>query len=194
MLFTEINIEQSLAKYLSEKFAAEDYRTHWWDTNVTSGEGSKQITIIRNIPEDPAYLVLPQTQQAAPLPEVQQRLVPVPLLSATVGSSPKTELSRRMGIGEGVFEWLAEVRIEGFASSELEWYRLLAWFKVWLMHPDTRIEVRDYERDLTDPDPDPTGEYLWFRDCDLVKQELPTGLPDAARYYVQFGASARFID
>jgi hypothetical protein len=186
MAFTDLNIEQSIAKYLADKFSAAGFQIYWWDTKQTVGSQPVQVTFMREIPEDAAYLVHQSETQT-------DNLIRVPAFTVKCLKSPKTNWEDRQGIGESLFAWTAEVRVEGFADNEKQQYDFMSYFKDWLMHPDIRVELADYHSDLSVANPVALPEFILFQDCDLRKAEL-LNVPDAARYFIQFAATARYIE
>jgi hypothetical protein len=188
MVFTDLNIEQSLAKYLADLFSAAGYKIYWWDTKQTVGSQSVQVTFVREFPEDPAYLV--NSDQT----NLTDSHIKVPALTIRSVSTPSADDGTRLGIGESIFDWEAEVRVEGFADNEKQWYEFTKLFQTWLMNPDVRVPVADYQADLTNTTPTINSQYMRFFDKDLRRTELDASFPVAARYFIGFAATARFIE
>jgi hypothetical protein len=187
-IFSDLNIEQSIVEYLADKFTQDGYSVYYWDTKQLVGDASEQVTFIRNIPEDPAYIVGPSAPQ-------QDHTVRTPFLTVYCSQSPRATQRDRMGIGEKIFDRRADVRIECFASNELEWYTITSLFVDWLNDPDVEIEIRDYQEDLKDVPSDPYTEVIRLEETLLRKVETDSKLvPVAARYLIQFSATARCIE
>lgn len=188
MVFTDLNLEQSVARYLANQFLAASYSVYWWDTKQTEGTGTT-ISFVRDIPADPVFLVRYSEPQ-------QDHLIRVPCIAVTTPVSPKTDDTNRMGIGEQAFQWSAYCRVEAFADTEPQWYALTSLLQSWLMHPDVRISVANYQADLTNAVPTIVTEKIQFSETMLAKKELGKSvtMPEASRYYIAFSASAKFVE
>src|SRR5512140_1773583 len=104
MIFTDLNIEQSIAKYLAGLFTTKGFRIYWWDTKVleAGGDNAQIMTVVREYPKDQALIVsqsVPQTDN----------VVRTPAVCVTVEHSPYTSNKDLMGIGEQAFDWSAEL-------------------------------------------------------------------------------------
>lgn len=182
--FTPLNIEQSVAKFFADKLILEGYQIYWKDTKQTEGVASDTVTILRQFPEEAAAFALPDVTQEA-------GIVKVPAFSV-FANLPSTNETKRMGLGESIFEWDIGLRIDGFLDTELRWYQFAGLFQGWFGNPDTRITIYDWEADLNNASPPALTPYLQLDSTDIVRQEL-AGLP-AARYYLSVNTNAKFIE
>lgn len=186
MKFTSLNIEQNIARYVADNFKAKGYDIYWWDTKRYEGSGSRVLTIVREFPEDPAYIVSQSEPQ-------ENHLIRVPAFTVQSFRDPTARDVDRTGIGDLSFEWSAGIRVDGFAGSEKEYYDFAAWFREWF-NPNTRIPLRDYHVDLTNPAPPIEFEPITVEDVDIFRSESREATPAATRYYVAMTAIAKFIE
>lgn len=184
-VFTELNLEQSIARYFANKLLAEGYSVYWHETKRLEGVGPA-VTILREFPRDPTYLILPDQ----PLDSQKIRL---PAFTITA-ANPKTDVSRRLGVGESIFEWTAEIRLYGLVDSEQRWYEFSKHFKHWFGHPDIRVDLLNQEADLTNPNPPIATEKIQFTNVDVYRDKLSIELPTTIHYYVQLAALATFVE
>lgn len=185
MVLTSLNIEQSVAKYLADKFKDQGYNILWFDSGqVESVGGSETITLVRDFPDDITHMA-PQDGQTGP------SIVNVPAFSVYT-TVPNTDKSRRQGIGEGVFEWQADVRIDGFTDTELQWYRFSSWFQTWFGNPDVMVDLYDYESDIDSATPTLADEKLQFAETTISRRELDAR--PAVRFYLNIAATLLFIE
>jgi hypothetical protein len=183
--FTTLNLEQSLARFLADAFLSRSYQVYWRDTKQTEGTGSPTVTILRDFPDTPAYLVHQSETQ-------EDHLVKVPAFAIQCFVDPWTTAFERLGVGESAFTWRAEVRIDGFADSELQWYALQKMFQE-VCNPDARITLRDYQADLTIATPPTAVDYVELDNISIRRLELGgPDQPSAARYYINVSATARY--
>lgn len=183
--FHDLNIEQSLASYLASKFVDEGLEVYWKNTQQTQGAGDDTVTFVRDFPEDPTYLVMPDQ-------ELRDSTVRVPAITVRCTLPPSARETDAMGIGETVMDWRAELRVEAFAATERQWYNFRYYFSRWLANEQVRIPIADYAADLeATPDADP--QPLRIENPDLRPQEFNSDI-EAARYYIQFAATLRFAE
>lgn len=188
MKFTSLNIEQSVARYYADKLLDNGYQVYWWDTKQAEGTAGPIITFVRDFPEQPTTIVFPTEAQ-------EDHLIRVPAFAVKVFIDPATTEAARAGIGEGAFEWVADVRVDGFVHTELQWYTFQKHFTEWFAHPDVRITLRDYQADLTNPAPDPCDGYVQLENVSVARQELAGPLlPAAARYYIRVSSTATYLE
>ncbi len=65
-------------------------------------------------------------------------------------------------------------------------------FKDWFGHPDVRMTIRDYEANLTNPNPTASTEYVQFQNVDIFRRELQE--QPAVRYYLNVTMTALYIE
>lgn len=187
-VFTRVNIEQSFSRYLADKFIEAEYAVYWFNSKQTEGVATNgTVTLLRDFPENPAYLVGPSETQ-------EDHLIKVPALS--IRSKPKTtQASERQGIGESLFDWASEVRIDGFAATEEQWYTFSNLFSDWFT-PDTLIELRDYQSYMYLADTPPVEDDQIRLENIMIDIDEAKGnsIPSAARYYIWIGTTARFVE
>lgn len=184
-VFTELNLEQSVARYFADKLIDQGYSVHWHSTKQTEGVGLA-VTIIREFPKDPTYLVLPDQP-------ADSNKVRIPAFTITA-ANPKTEARKRLGLGESIFEWTAELRLYGLVDTEQRQYAFVRLLKDWFGHPDIRVDLLDQEADLQNPNPPVQEEKIQFTNVDIYREKLSLELPAATHYYVQLAATAQFIE
>ena len=182
-VFTPLNVEHSISRYLANKFLAEGYSVYWQDTGQVEGTGSVEVTLIREFPPT-ATLLISQKSTRKP----GQVKVPAFSVMANAPSVPKV---KRMGIGEGVFERTMVMRIDGFADTELQWYQLQTDFVEWF-GPDVRITLYDQQKDITVPNPVAEIQTMGFELTQVIRRELE--YDNAARYYLFVSTMATFIE
>lgn len=184
-VWTPLNLEQSLARYLADQLKSEGYDIKWYDTGqLESVGGDITMTILREFPEEPKNFARQNGPTGA-------GIINVPAFSV-FASSPSTRNSERMGIGESAFQWQMDARVDGFVDTELQWYGFAKLFKEWFGHPDIRVSLRDYESDLTNPNPVECAEKVQFIDADIFRRELQE--QPAVRYYLNVTMTALFIE
>lgn len=181
--FTTLNIEQSVAKYLSDQFQTEGYKIYWHDTGQSEGSGDTELTLLRSFPREASLIVHQDATR-------EVGMIKSPAF-ATYADRPSTNDYGRIGIGEGLFEWQAGVRVDGFADTEYEWYLLQNFLKDWF-HPDIRVDLYDYQADINSASPDLVEHKLFFESTQVFRREL--GFTGAARYYVFLSTTATFIE
>jgi len=181
--FTPMNVEQSIAKYVADKFKLAGYKIYWRDTGQREGTGAVEVTILRDFPTTANLLV----QQDAPLLPGQIR---APAF-AVIANSPTTGPASRLGIGESIFEWNINVRIDGFADTELQWYKFQTMFKEWF-HPDVRLDLLDQEANINTASPTIATQKMHLGFTQVFRRELE--YDNAARYYLFIGSIATFIE
>jgi len=182
-IFTPLNIEQSIAKYLATKFIEAGYKIYWYDTGQQEGTGSVIVTLLRDFPPNATALVRQSATPAA-------GQVRVPAFSI-VANAPGTTSAQRMGIGEAAFEWSAMLRLDGFADTELQWYKFHNMFKDWF-GPDTYITLYDQESDINSDDPTAAEQKIHLLVTQTNRMELD--YDSAARYYIMLVSTATFIE
>ena len=187
-VFTRVNIEQSVSRYLADKFIEAEYAVYWFNSKQTEGLATNgTVTLLRDFPENPAYLVGPNETQ-------EDHLIKVPAFA--IRAKPKnTSASERQGIGENVFEWSSEIRIDGFTATEEQWYKFSTLFSEWF-NPDTRIELRDYQAYMYLSDVPPVEDDHIRLDNIMIDIDEAKGnsIPSAARYYIWIAATAKFVE
>jgi hypothetical protein len=181
--FTPLNVEQSVAKYLSTQFQGLGNKIYWHDTEQTEGSGSVEVTLLRTFPTDPTLLVSQSTTR-------EVGMIKVPAFAIFM-DRPETGEADRMGIGESLFEWSASIRIDGFVDSELEWYKYHNLFKDWF-HIDVRIDLYDYEADINSTDPSLAPNKLHLNSTQVFRRELD--YTNAARYYIFLSTTVTYIE
>jgi hypothetical protein len=184
-MYSPLNIQASIAKYLAERFQEEDYRVFWFDTKVEEGVGDRTVTLVRRFPNDAKAFARQDSTNTSP------SIIKVPAFTV-YQNTPSTSDERRLGIGESKFFWNWEIGIDGFADNEFEWYKIQGLFRKWFGNPDTMITVFDYEADLSDPDPDPLDEQLRFINMSLTNQELDDN--PVIKYYLNTLCTAEFVE
>lgn len=184
-LLTPLNLEQSIARYLADQFKAEGYNIYWRDTGQTeSVSGSYTVTLTKQFPTE-ATNFANHGESAGPT------VVNVPAF-AVYCDVPQTDPSTRQGIGEGVFEWEADINIDGFADDELQWYIFKGLFKDWFGNPDVYVTLYDYQSDLSDPNPSAADGWIQFINGNVLDSELSER--PAVRYYLNINATALFVE
>lgn len=185
MNLTPLNIEQSLARYLADKFKAIGFNIKWFDTQqFESVSGTKTITIVKNFPNESTNIASHDGPSGA-------SIINVPAFSV-VSSPPQTTETERMGLGESVFEWRVDIRIDGFADTELEWYQFAGYFVEWFGNPDVRVSLYDYQSDLSSTTPTECDEKIQFTNTDVGKTELDER--PAVRFYLNMSTTALFVE
>lgn len=183
--YTPLNLEQSVARYLSEKFIEEDYGIYWYDTKQTVVGSGTQVSILRKFPPKSNSFARQDSTISSP------GLIKVPAFTIFV-NGVKTDEGQRLGIGETVFTWTASARIDGFADNELEWYKIRGWFSDWFGNPDSRTTVYDYQADINSDAPDALGYQIQYRNTDVLGDELDE--TPAVRYYINCSATLEFVE
>jgi len=181
--FTSLNVEQSVASYLSTQFQAVGYKIYWHDTEQTVGSGSVELTLLRNFPPEQNLLIKAASTR---LPGT----VKVPAFSV-YANPPTTSRRNRMGLGEELFTWTIPVRIDGFAHTEYQWYVMQNLLKDWFT-PDTRITLYDFQADINSDSPEELTQKLEFDNTVVLRNEL--NYVDASRYYLILNTTATFIE
>lgn len=180
--FTPLNVEQSVARHLADKFIADSKSIYWQDSETTEGAGD-EVTLLREFPPEPSLLIK-STSSRVP------GTVKVPAFTV-VANAPTTSEAQRIGIGESLFEWTLLCRIEGFAEDELQWYLLHNQLKDWF-NPDTRISLYDYQADINSESPALVEQRMHLNGIQVVRREL--NFDNAARYYLALNTNVTFIE
>lgn len=179
-LLTPLNIEQSITRYLADTLTSNGYKVYWYDSRQEEGAGNTTVSIVRSFPSEPTnFIPRDGTQKVG--------LVKVPAISVFCEPGTTDEINR-LGLGEGLFNWSFEVRTEFITDLELEWYTFSNKLVDWLGNPDVRIEVLDYDDDLSDPTPSSTSEHLQLVGTDVFREYL--GENSALQYYINLRATA----
>lgn len=185
MNFTPLNIEQSLARYLADRFKEKGYNIKWFDSQqVEDVGGAKTVTLVKDFPAEATNLASHDGQKGA-------NIINVPAFS--VFATPAvTEMRARQGIGESLFQWQATIRIDGFADTELEWYHFSGYFSEWFGNPDTTVTLYDYDADLTSNTPTALDQRIQFVETDIGRVELDER--PAVRFYINMSITAIFVE
>jgi hypothetical protein len=181
--FSAINVEQSIARYLADNFQDLGYAIRWWNTRKTEGTGNT-VTFIRKFPNVSTDFVNQASNKTSPT------LIKVPAFTV-FANSPRTSGEDRLGIGERLFDWTTQVRIDGFADNELEWYQFHGWFADWMGDPDVEVTLYDFESDLENDNPAPLDATLSFENVDVLRDEIFE--QPAVRYYISVSFTAKYI-
>lgn len=183
-ILTQLNLEQSIARYLADSFKTAGYNILWKDTGQTESVGGEYtVTFARRFPEVSADFAN-HGQASGP------SVINVPAFTVFC-DVPSTGPQDRQGIGESVFEWQASVTVDGFADDELQWYKFKTLFAQWF-HPDVYVALYDYESDLSDATPTAADGYIQFIDASVLDSELVD--KPAVRYYLNIGSTALFVE
>lgn len=187
MAYTVTNIQQSIARYLADRFKEKNYSVFWFNTKQTEvvGGSDKTVTLVRAFPNDAKTFVRVDSPQKGP------STITVPAFTVYVSDDPRATPQNRMGLGESSFLWTAEIGIDGFADNELEWYTIRGWFKDWF-YPDVRVTVYDYDEDLTDNNPEALPEPIQFT-FSTTRGQILDDTP-AVRYYIHCLTTAEFAE
>lgn len=184
-MWTLLNLEQSVARYLADQLKSDGFNIKWVDTHrIESVSGAITVSILREFPEE----VKNFAKQDGPS---SPGIVNTPAFSV-YAASPSTSASTRQGIGEGVFEWQMALRIDGFVDDEWQWYQFATRLKNWFSHPDIRISLYDYEADLTSNSPTLSDQTVMLVGTDIARIELIE--QPAARYYLNVTTTAVFVE
>lgn len=183
MQYIPLNLEQSIAKYLSDQFQSVGYSVYWFDTKQTEGSGT-QVTIARRLPGQQASYARQSTSVVSP------GIIKLPAFTVFVNDQ-KTDATKRLGLGDSEFIRNATVRVDGFADNELEWYKIRGWFSAWF-GVDVRTTVYDYQADINDPNPSELNYQLQYLDTDVFGDELDN--TPAARYYINMQSTLEFVE
>lgn len=182
MDYTPLNLEQSLARYLADKFKSVGYSVYWHDTKQTEGTGTK-VTIVRKFPPQATQFVKQSSTQASP------GAIKVPAFSMWV-QNPKQVADGRMGLGDSEFLWNANARIDGFADTELEWYKIRGWFRDWF-GVDVRTSVYNYQANINSTSPSELNYQMQYLNTDINGEELDE--TPAVRYYINCLTTLEFV-
>lgn len=183
--YSEINLEQSVARYLADRFLQEGYKVHWFNSRTDEGTGTRTVTITRNLPEEANTYV----RQSGTVDSPASIRLPVFTVYANL---TKTSAKDRLGIGESNFFWKTNIGIDGFADDEQEWYKIRSLFRRWFGNPDERVNVYDFEQDFNDNNPELLDDPIQFLTADIVGRNFDEAGNN--KYYINCMTTAEFVE
>ena len=182
---TDLNLTTSFARYCAEQFTAAGWLIHWQATTVESGTATLgEVTLVPEFPSDPSVLVLPpRTRKASEI------LLP----AFTIAMVQEPTILTRAGLGEDLFETVAQFAIEGFAVDQSEHMAFATLFRDWFRDGKV-LPMFDYETTPAAPTAISDAEVIVESRAINRNYTTDPNVPRQARYYLSALIDVTFFD